>query len=164
MEKIKEKIAWWETRLLPLAIAGCLLMNLLFLPACTTHITEPILDLEPQISLLEQSATTLKAFEDKLVITISYEDGDGDLGNPDPDINSIFVKDARLEKADEYYLSPLAPEDARISISGTLQLELSTTFVLGNGTEEKTRFSIHFVDRSGNQSNTLETDEITIIR
>ncbi|MCB0625086.1 MAG: hypothetical protein KDC43_14525, partial [Saprospiraceae bacterium] len=79
-------------------------------------------DTKPLIDLVAISADTLVEFQENLVLTISYKDGDGDLGTSDPDVNSIFVQDNRLEKPDEYYLPPLAPEEAKISIQGQLDL------------------------------------------
>lgn len=132
--------------------------------SCETINTDPAFDIVPAIKIVELSQDTLVQFQDQLIIKIEYEDGDGDIGDPDPDINTIFVKDARLEEEDEYYLGPLAPEDSEISIKGILDLKLSTTFLLGNGTKETTVFSIYLKDRAGNISNTVETGEIIIVR
>lgn len=125
---------------------------------------EPAFDKIPSIRILSVSQDTLVQFQDSLVLKIEYEDGDGDLGIADPDVNSIFVQDSRLENPDEYYLPPLAPENAVLSITGTFDLILSRTFLLGNGTEETTKFTIHLFDRAGNQSNVVETDEILIVK
>jgi len=132
--------------------------------SCVKDSDELAFDLAPKIELISVSNDTIVEFTEQLILNIRYEDGDGDLGTTDPDVNSIFVKDQRLEKADEYYLGPLAPTDARISIQGTINLELSNTFLLGNGNQETTVFSVHFFDRAGNQSNVIETAPITILR
>ncbi|MBL7830655.1 MAG: hypothetical protein JNK41_06480, partial [Saprospiraceae bacterium] len=65
---------------------------------------------------------------------------------------------------DEYYIAPLAPEGSQISIKGTLNITLSSAFVLGNGTSEKTYFEIWMVDRIGHKSNIVRTKEITILK
>ncbi len=130
---------------------------------CTKVSEEPFYELTPRIELVEVVNNTVIQFIDSISLTILYEDGDGDLGNADPDINSIFVKDSRLENPDEYYLGPLAPAGENISINGTLNINLSPTFLLGNGTTEEMVLSIYVVDRAGNQSNTIETETITII-
>ena len=144
-------------------------LTLFYLPtilvcACTKVSDEPFYDLTPKIELIEVGNETVVQFTDSISLTISYEDGDGDLGNADPDINSIFVKDSRLEIADEYYLGPLAPAGEKISINGTLKLNLSPTFLLGNGSEEKMVLTIYVLDRAGNKSNTIETQAITILK
>ncbi len=141
-----------------------LFLTTIFVFGCTKVSNDPFYDLTPRIELLEVSKNTVIQFSDSISISILYEDGDGDLGNPDPDVNSIFVKDSRLELADEYYLGPLAPVGSKISINGTLNMKLSPTFLLGNGTEEKMVLTIYMVDRAGNQSNTIETETITILR
>lgn len=130
---------------------------------CTKVADEPFYNLTPRIELVEVTNETVVQFIDSIALTITYEDGDGDLGNVDPDINTIFVKDSRLDKADEYYLGPLAPAGESISINGSLNINLSPTFLLGNGTVETMVLSIYVIDRAGNQSNTIETEEITIL-
>ena len=139
------------------------LLILLF-GACETTSNDPSFPLIPNIRILSISHDTLIEFADSLIITIEYEDGDGDLGTSDPDVNAIFVKDARLENADEYYLPPLAPEDASISITGNIDLILRPTFILGNANQEVTNFSIFWRDRAGNESNLVETGEVLIVR
>ena len=88
----------------------CFLIVLIFpfLQNCETSTNDLSFDTTPAIKILEVDKDTLVQFLDSLIITIEYEDGDGDLGTSNPDINSIFVKDDRLELADEYYLLPLA--------------------------------------------------------
>ncbi len=132
--------------------------------SCTKIIEDPVFDTTPRIELVGLSTNQVVEFQDSLIVTIRYEDGDGDLGDENPDVNSIFIKDARLEEADGYYLAPLAPAGASISITGELDIILFTPFILGNGASESTQFSIYVVDRSGNQSNTIETESIQIIR
>lgn len=132
--------------------------------ACETVSDDPVFDLTPSIEIVELSADTLIQFQDQLSIRISYEDGDGDIGSEDPDVNTIFVKDARLENYEPYYVAPIAPLGSNVSITGTLLLMLSKTFVLGNADQEVTTFDIYLVDQAGNQSNTIQTTPITIIR
>ncbi|MCB0705935.1 MAG: hypothetical protein KDC34_11520 [Saprospiraceae bacterium] len=135
---------------------------LLLISACEKIVEDPVFSEVPAIVLLEVSQDTIVQFTEQLIVTIQYEDGDGDLGTSDPDINSIFVQDSRLEEADEYYLPPLAPEDATISITGSFDLKLSPTFLLGNGTQEISELSIYLIDRAGNKSNTLKAGPIII--
>lgn len=146
------------------SLSYLLLLEVLFVLGCTKVSNDPFYDLTPRIELVEIAEDTVVQFTDSISLTILYEDGDGDLGNPDPDVNSIFVKDSRLENADEYYLGPLAPAGSTISINGTLKLQLSPTFLLGNGTVEKMVLAIYMVDRAGNQSNVIETAAITILK
>jgi hypothetical protein len=138
-------------------------LSLLFF-SCEKNSTDPVFSKIPTIKITEVSHDTLVQFIDQLVLKIEYEDGDGDLGNANPDVNSIFVKDSRLENPDEYYLPPLAPDSAMVSITGIFNLELSTTFLFGNGTEESAIFEVFVIDRAGNVSETVETTPILIIK
>ena len=131
---------------------------------CSKETGNLVFDLAPRIELASISSDTIFEFRESILLNINYEDGDGDLGSTDPDINSIFVHDQRFEKADEYYLGPLAPQGSSISIQGTLNIALANTFILGNADEEHTVLTIHVVDRAGNKSNTIETGKITILR
>ena len=132
--------------------------------SCTRQTDDLSFPVEPRISLDSISSDTLKQFEDRLVLYIQYQDGDGNLGTSDPDRNSIFVQDSRLQNPDAYYLPPLAPENATISIEGNFELELSPIFLLGNSDQETCIFSITVVDRAGNTSNEIQTPEVVIRR
>ena len=132
--------------------------------ACEKVVDEPVFDLQPSIELLEVSSDTIIEFQQSIDLLIRYEDGDGDIGHPDADQNSLFVKDARLEREDAYYVAPIAPVGSEVSITGTLRLQLDNTFLLGNADVETTVFSLYLVDQAGNQSNTIETPPITILR
>lgn len=142
----------------------CLLTLVWIQTSCTKRTDDLSFPIEPMITLDSISQDTLIEFQDRLILHLSYQDGDGDLGTSNPDINSIFIQDSRLANADEYYLPPLAPETGTISIQGTFDVELSTTFLFGNGTEESTVFSLFLKDRAGHESNTVETVEILIMR
>lgn len=131
---------------------------------CVRLDTNPPFDTTPRISFVGVSFDTMVEFQDSFIISIAYEDGDGDLGNADPDINTIFIQDSRLSQPDEYYLAPLAPDGAEIPIQGQLNIQLSPTFLLGNGDFETTVFSLYVVDRAGRQSNTVQTNPILILR
>lgn len=122
------------------------------------------LPVTPSIRLIKLSADTIREFKEPLQLLMAYEDGDGDLGNKNTDVNSLFIKDNRLEKADEYYVAPLAPEGEQISIKGTLNITLNGAFVLGNSSSEKTYFEIWMTDRAGNKSNIIRTQEVTILK
>ena len=49
----------------------------------------------PQSELMEVLPTTAQQYTDSIAFTIQYQDGDGDLGNDDPDIPSIKLIDNR---------------------------------------------------------------------
>lgn len=147
------------------------LIVFLFVPAlgllvssCTKVDTSPSFPIEPHIRLIQINHEEVVEFQDTLEILLGYEDGDGDLGNLDPDIPGIVVKDGRLMEPDSFHLQPLAPQGANVSIQGELLIRLPQLFLLGNGMTESTRFKIKLLDRAGHESNEIETPQIKIIR
>ncbi len=118
----------------------------------------------PEINLVGISSDTIVEFEDVLIITIEYRDGDGNIGFEDPDINSIFVRDARLEDYDGFYIGPIAPPGEEVPIQGELSIEFPALFLFGSGDTENTYFLVYMIDRDGNRSNEIETPIVTIIR
>ena len=137
---------------------------LTLLAACTTVNEEPSFALEPKITLLNVNQFEVTQFQDSVEIILGYEDGDGDLGNPDPDVPSLIVKDARLAVPDSFHVQPLSPPGSTVSIQGELLVRLPQLFLLGNGDQESTKFRIKLLDRAGHESNEVETPTITILR
>ncbi|MDP7568021.1 MAG: hypothetical protein QF383_06480, partial [Flavobacteriales bacterium] len=56
---------------------------------------EEVMSDTPIIDFISISPTTVQEYTDDIIITISYTDGDGDLGENNPDINNLFVEDNR---------------------------------------------------------------------
>lgn len=143
--------------ILPLAF-----LTFLVISSCTkeTQISEgnPI----PNIGLIKTVPTDIRQFKDSLTVSISYEDGDGDLGFENADINSLEVKDSRLAKPDYYYVAPQAPLNSKIHIKGTLNIQIKNMFLLGSGAIETTNLEIRLKDRAGNWSNKITTPVINI--
>jgi len=118
--------------------------------------------MSPIIELVSVKPTTVTEYTDSIVFIVHYQDNDGDLGIPDADKKSIWLKDERLQNADEYFLAPLAPLDKEIAIEGEFIIKLKNTFRIGNSAQEKTKFSIWIKDRAGNKSNVVVSPEIII--
>lgn len=116
----------------------------------------------PVIRFVSINSTEILQFKDSLVITFKYTDADGDLGEIDPDKNSLQIKDRRLAEADYYFVKPLAPPGSKIQINGTIAVKVKNTFLLGTGNSEITNFDLKLRDRAGNWSNGISTPEITI--
>lgn len=129
------------------------------LAACKKESARPVV---PVIELLSTSPLQVTQFGERVEVRLRYEDGDGDLGFADPDTWSLEVKEARLSTADWYHVPPLAPEGATVSIQGELEVEFTALFLLGNGVEEQTTYTIRLRDRAGNWSNSVTTPAITI--
>ena len=116
----------------------------------------------PEISLVSISPTTLVQFEEPVNIVIGYKDLDGDLGFENPDSFALQIKDNRLEDPDWYHVPPLSPIGSNVSIQGELDIQISSLFLLGNGSEEQTSFTIKMVDRAGNWSQEIMTPQLII--
>ncbi len=129
---------------------------------CTACKKEEVMPSAPEIAFISMSASSVVKFEDRVKVRFSYKDGDGDLGQNDPDDYTLWVKDARLQGTDGYHIPPLAPEDAEVPIQGDLEVELNALFLLGNSGEEETSYNMYVVDRAGNRSNEFTTGMITI--
>ncbi|MBS3913478.1 MAG: hypothetical protein KG003_03205 [Bacteroidetes bacterium] len=132
--------------------------------ACTKETQSSTGNPNPSIALVKMEPATIQQFTDSLKITISYDDGDGDIGFEDADINSLEIKDTRLSKPDFYYVPPQAPLGSKIHIKGELVIKLRNLFLLGTGNAESTNMEIRLRDRTGNWSNKITTPEITITK
>lgn len=130
---------------------------------CTKYVETKESEL-PSITFKSITPTNIKQFEDSITITIGYKDGNGDLGNENPDDLSIYVKDNRLKKEDYYHLHLLSPPDKSLAISGTLNIQLKNTFLIGSGNNETTSYEVKIKDRAGNWSNPITTTLININR
>jgi hypothetical protein len=133
------------------------------LGSCTTEDEHPFSDV-PEIELVGLSHDTIIEFVDDLVLSIRYQDGDGNLGFVEPSKYAVFVRDLRLDEFDGFYIGPLAPLDSDIAIQGVLHIEFPNLFVFGNRDQETTAFEIKFVDRAGNESNLVQTGNVVVRR
>lgn len=121
-----------------------------------------VFNLIPEIRLVAANPTSITQFQDSVVVTIEYEDGNGDLGFVNPDSFSLRVHDSRLTNPDWYFVPPLAPVGQDVPIQGELTFKLNGTYLLGSGGSEQITFSISIKDRSNNWSNTIQTPQITV--
>ena len=117
---------------------------------------------DPSISFVSIDPTEVQNFDNSITLIIKYLDNNGDLGFEDPDVNSLYVKDARLDTADYYHVPPLSPVGKSIIVEGQLEIVLNSMFILGNGDEESTALSVKIKDRAGHWSNLITTPYITI--
>jgi hypothetical protein len=136
----------------------------LLLNSCKKEEDEPVQNTAPTISIASLSTDSVKEFVDSVIVEISYQDAQGNLGSIDPDVNDLEVKDSRLSQPDFYHVKPLAPEGYTLNISGKLRIRLSTLFLLGIGDEETATFTIRLRDQSGEWSAPVTSDPITIVR
>lgn len=123
---------------------------------------EPISD-TPSIEFISITPNPAIKYQDEIEVTIQYTDGDGDLGENKPDVKNAFITDSRNNVTYQFRIPQQAPDDAKITIKSQLTFRLAPQgFIDDNNTSETTKYSIHIVDRAGNESNTIETTTLTI--
>lgn len=116
----------------------------------------------PYIELRDFSPKTISEF-DSVVFTIFYRDGDGDLGQESADSLSLWITDERFPLTQGFHIPPLSPVDTAISIQGVFEVTLHNVIMQSSTANEETvGFSLRMRDRAGNESNVIESDELTI--
>lgn len=124
---------------------------------------EAVIPTSPVIEIVSAGPTEVDEFAEGVVLRFSYKDGDGDLGETDPDAYTLWVKDSRLNAADGYHIPPLAPPDTEVPIQGELEVTLTPLFLLGSSGQEVMTYTFYITDRAGNKSNELVTSSITVV-
>ncbi len=138
---------------------------------------EPVFPPEPRIEFVSAEPDTVKepldftnpTKENKLFLTIRYEDGDGDLGSPNKeDLNFVIFDRRGLGKIPfdtlKYSLPDLTPQALNQSIQGTIRVEIA--FLLrrsGQMAEDTAFFEMYIIDRAGNRSNSVESGPVYIL-
>ena len=154
-------------------LTSALLFGLLVY-SCTKPPEYPI---EPEIEYLRLTKNAMQqgAFnEDSVLVTISFTDGDGDLG--DQDSLNLFITDARTGFLENSYKIPFIPEQgASNGISGEISFALFTTCCIyddqsippctpnTNEPSKQVTYKIYIEDRAGHRSNEVETEPITLL-
>ena len=115
----------------------------------------------PQIEFVSLNPTIVTESQGPIYFTVSYTDGDGDLGENTPDVKNLFLKDLRNNIEYEYRLQQLAPDGSNIAIQGTFEIELNNTTIIDGSNEQTFSYEIRVIDRAGNQSNIIESTPLT---
>lgn len=125
----------------------------------------PVVSDTPEITSLSLSSTSINQFND-LVFNINYIDGNGDLGTDDADVNSIFITDKRDNTiVHKFHLQPLAPSGQSVAIQGTLKVTLQNVILLSQANNSETaQFDVKIIDRAGNNSNIVTTQNVLITK
>lgn len=146
----------------------------------------PDYPIEPKISVPETGRITNKdiitqgnvaAVADTLAITFAFTDGDGDLGE-DGDSLDVFLTDSREGFVNRYKLPVIPDQGTGNGISGEITIKIpNKPFNIcctypdnsqpcipnPNYPTDSYHYTIQIKDRAGHYSNTLETEEITIL-
>ena len=125
---------------------------------------EPLVDPIPSLELISIGPETVREFEDSVVIRLFYRDGDGDLGGGHPDSANFFVEDNRAGIINEFRLQALVPNNSSVPIQGEIDLYLNSLFIADSSNSQSVNFTIHCIDRAGNESNQISTKNLRIVR
>ena len=125
---------------------------------------EDSLSIVPQLTFESISPTTIQEFGGPITFSISYQDGDGDLGENDSDAKNLFLQDLRNGIIYEYRIQELAPQGADIAIIGTIDIILNTISITDGSNEQEVTFDIYAVDRAGNSSKPITSTPLTIYK
>ena len=137
-----------------LIIIGCVCV----LASCKKD--KPVYSEVPEIEFVSVSHSSVSAYGQPLTFTISYQDGDGDLGENAADAHNLYLTDNRFGITYPYRISQLAPNSSVI-IKGQLKIILENAGITGTAPQNAT-FSIYVVDRAGHSSNTVTSSVITV--
>ncbi|MEO8149151.1 MAG: hypothetical protein ABI723_16010 [Bacteroidia bacterium] len=125
---------------------------------------KPEVSSTPEISFISATPGTVIEYQDSLVLKISYKDGDGDLGENNPDVKNLFVTDNRIGITYPFRIQQLAPTGSTISIEGELNAVINNLAITDAGNSQTATFTIYVKDRAGNQSNSVTSSDVTIIK
>lgn len=139
----------------------------ILLAACTNREVFPS---EPSIEFLDISPRIVTEFVDTIVITLAFTDGNGDLGDDGNNTFNMFVTDNRsnidIDKRTTAFILPnLTPDAKNPAIQGEIIITYPPTAIIDQRKDSVvTTFDILVVDRAGNESNTVTSTPITIVR
>ncbi len=149
-------------------------------------INPPDYPIEPQIKYVSMSRNTLvqgQGPEDTTYITISFTDGDGDIGHfkegSDEQEVDLFLTDLRTGAQAEHFIIPFVPElGAGNGISGEITMRLLTTCCIfppwvtdaalpceasQQYPVDTLQYEIYLIDRAGHESNRITTEPIYLL-
>ena len=150
-----------------------LIIIAIFLTKCGS--TELVFPVEPHIEFLYTDKDTIKEPLDftnltennKLRLTISFQDGDGDLGSSGNNDYNFFVYDVRDSVPVDtfaYSLPNLTQEAQKPSIKGTITVEISGLLMRSGYMQyDSTVLQVEMIDREGHKSNLVSSGKIIIL-
>ena len=116
----------------------------------------------PTIEFKSISPSIAQEYIDEINITISYTDGDGDLGENNPEVYNLFVLDNRIGIEYKFRIPELSPNGNEIAIEGNFNIKINGSGITNSSTSQQVNYDIYVTDRAGNSSNTVSTSSITI--
>lgn len=116
----------------------------------------------PSLEFVSVTPANATEFVDSLIFTVRYKDGNGDLGENNPDVKNLFLVDNRIGIVHEYRISQLAPTGSSIATEGNLNIVLQSIVITDSSSQQNATFSIYVKDRAGNVSNTVTSGTIVV--
>lgn len=152
-------------------LLGIYLIAILFIASC---IKPPDYPDEPVIEFVSVGKTSLLQNTDTTLITISFTDGDGDLGLEDSETDKNFILTDTRTGFQEFYKIPFIPQQGvGNGISGEIAINvLAQCCVPTNGVPcqpnpgqppENIVYTIQIKDRAGNLSNMVTMPPLELI-
>ncbi len=133
---------------------------------CTLFISckkDEEINYSPSIEFKSISPGTIEEYRDSVVITISYLDKNGDLGENETEMPNAFVRDIRNNLTYSFRIRQLAP-NTDIAIQGNLEIVVpQVARINNNSASESATFEVYVKDRSGMESNKVTTSAVTIV-
>lgn len=118
----------------------------------------------PAIELITFGPQTAVEFQDSIFFSISYTDGDGDLGENGTDDHNLIVTDSRIGVNYKYRIKLLVPNGANVPIKGVLNFSIPNTFITDGSNSQPVNYAIQVTDRAGHASNVVTAGPISIIK
>jgi len=116
----------------------------------------------PELEFVNVAPVDLMEYQQPLVFTIHYKDGNGDLGENNANVKNVFLIDNRIGLKYEYRIQQLSPNNSVIPIEGSFTIELSPIALTDSVSQQNANFSIYVEDRAKNRSNTVTSNNVII--
>ena len=123
---------------------------------------KPVISEIPAITLIGVSPNPVREYKDSIIFTLSYTDGNGDLGENNAEAKNVFITDTRIFITDSLRIPQLAP--ANVPITGKINVVLKNTIITDSSSQQNVSYEIIVVDRAGNKSNTITTGNISVVK
>ncbi len=137
-----------------------LLFSVIFIISCSKK-DENLAPILKFVSITPQNAIENT---DAIQISIEYRDENGDLGENNPDINNLFVKNIQTGVISQFRIPQLSPDNSQIIITGKFIIQLGTLAITNGTNSQNFTFEIYATDRANLKSNILITPNIKVVK